>query len=927
MAYCLAEKCPLKELVGTVIRTCGVEPWGSERPSLYILGEAPGAQEDFHGMPFIGPAGILLRECLSKLQIPESSIRINNTVRCAPFNVKAGKIGRPAASHIKACMPSVLQDIARAQPRVILTLGDVPTKALIDTKAGITTIRGTVQQTVIGQNTYIVVPTIHPSYIRRQGNDVTLLQFFVHDINLAWKMANGAQPKPANSVYQQRDYGMLKSLEEVEAYVQECCEQVTRTNGFITADFEAAGLQAYDKRLACLGLAVSHSPHQGRFIPMDHWQSPLAGKMGQLAHVMAPLCDLPMANQNVKFDWQWWRHRLGMYPKYVMFDPMMAHHCIFTGSRPNDLETMGGLYLQEPAWSYRLIDKVKDCRKYIDDQIRAAKKQKDVGAQEYWMRWRVLAKQGAGYAVAPLDDLALYACIDSDVTWRLVPVLWKMLNDQGMYEVYKRHYQDAVQAFGDMQYDGIAINNQVVAELKQQIPYSMKVIEAEINETKFAETSLKILGKDPKTEPLNLGSPQQMAVLIYDVMKMPPAKIPNKSPRTTEADQIEQLLGWTRRNNKKRAHEVMSKLSDWRTYQRYLGTYVESNLTFQDEHGLVHPTWNITGARTGRFSAQDPPVHSAPATGGIRCQYVSRWSEIGGCILGADESQIEVRVFASLADDVKLIQFYCEMAGADLHRYMASLLFQVPYEYVTDEQRRIAKTCVFASLYGGGAGNLAGQTGMLKKEADVVHARFLALVAVEQFKAQKTQELFKFGYVTTPFGRRSIINIGNTEAQERHAIRQAMNTPIQSTASDIVELAIIRARQYMESMQLKSKLILFHHDAIYWDVYPGELFKLVQLAHRVMVEEPMASYSWLKVPLKIGIEFGKSWGDKIKVDRFDGEQLFIHFEAKQTEESCYDRYYKEVVSQFEGPMGKMLQLTNISWNPREIHAVVTPRAG
>jgi len=928
LAYCIAEKCPLKELVGTVIRTCGVEPWGVERPTLYILGEAPGSQEDFHGVPFIGPAGQLLRDCLRRMQIPDVMIRINNTVRCAPFNTKAGKIGRPAAPHIKACRPSVLRDIELAQPKVILTLGDIPTKALLTTTAGIMSIRGTVQQTTIGQQTYTVVPTIHPSYIRRQGNDVTLLTFFMHDIKLAWSLAQGgATSQSAQARYAKRDYAMLRSIDEVKAYVQECVQEVTTKGGYITADFEAAGLQANDPQLACLGLAVSYRAHQGRYIPMDHWQSPLSGQMTRLSEILAPLCNIPMANQNMKFDWQWWRHRLGLMPKQIVFDPMLAHHCIFTGSRPNDLETMGGLYLQEPSWSYRLIDKVKEARTYIDKEIRAAKKAKDEGAQQYWLRWRTIARQGAGYAVAPLEDLALYACIDSDVTWRLVPLIMKMLQEHGLYDVYKRHYQDAIVPFGDMQYDGVAIDNRVVAQLKEEIPSSMKLIEAEINSTKYAETTLQIMGKDPTKESVNLGSPQQMATLIYDVMKMPPARIPNKPPRTTEADQLEQLLGWTRRNNKKRPHAVLSKLSDWRTLQRYLGTYVESNLKYQDRFGLVHPTWNVTGARTGRFSAQDPPIHSAPAQGNIRCQYVSRWAEQGGCLLGADESQVEVRVFASLANDVNLIRFYCEMAGADLHRYMASLLFDVPYEHVTTEERRIAKTCVFASLYGGGAGNLAGQTGMLKRDADIVHAKFLALVAVEQFKAQKSQELFKFGYVSTPFGRRSIINIGNTQTSERHAIRQAMNTPIQSTASDIVELAIIRARQYMDEMGLKSKLIIFHHDAIYWDVFPGELFKLVHLAQRVMVEEPMAMYPWLRVPLKIGIEFGKSWGDKIEIDHFEGEKLHIHFEARSDEESCYDRYYKKVASQFEGPLGQVLQLQNLDWSPREIHAVVTPRAG
>jgi len=918
-------KCPLGTCVQ--IKTHGMNPWGTRQPQLYIVGEAPGSVEDQQGIPAAGPAGQLLRDRLQALGIPIEQVRINNVVRCAPWNEKKKKIDAPTTKQVEYCLPSLLADIAQSKPKVIVTLGPIATKALTKTRAAISTIRGSIQQIVIGQETYPIVPALHPSYIRRSGMDTTLLTFFISDLKKAWMLSK--QPAQAQvSAYSDRDYGMLESLEQVQAYVDEILTAcASDPHMFITGDFEAGCLDEWNPNNPMLGLGISMRPYQARYIPMEHFQSPLRNQTAELAKILAPLADVPMSNQNVKFDYQWWKRRLGITLKNIRFDTMLGHHCKFAGTRPNDLETMGALYLQEPSWSYKLTDSVKTAKDYIKAQIRIAKKEKNNELVEYWRRWEALAKMGAGYAVAQLQDLATYCCIDADVTWRLTPHLEQMLVSSNLYEVYRSNYHNGIITFGEMQYDGIAIDNRVVSSLREELPGEMKKIELEINESKYSKQALKLLGKTSEQDFINMGSPVQMATLIYDAMKLPPARIPGKSQRTTEAGQLEQLLGYCKRKGKKPAVALLEKIGGWRSLGKYLSSYVECNITCQDSMGLVHPTWNLMGTRTGRMACDNPPVHSAPNKHGLRKQYFSRWHEDGGIILGADESQIEVRIYASLAEDLALIQFYCNMTGADLHRYMASLLFNVPYDKVTDDQRRIAKTCVFASLYGGGAGNLAAQTGMPMGEAKVVHARFLSIVAIESYENNKTSELMSLGYVTTPFGRCLPINIGNTETALKHAIRQAMNTPIQSTASDLVAQAIIRARAYMEQLGLKSKIIIFHHDAIYWDVYPGELFTLLWLANRVLVEEPMAMYPWLRVPLKIGIEFGTSWGAKMEVDKFDSNSLVIKFKAESDEDTpdFHTRYYNKVISQFEGPMGKVLQLQNIQSDAREIVALVTPR--
>jgi len=914
--YCTNSKCPLATCEH--INSHGLDPWGSDNPLLYLVGEAPVGTEDRQGVVFIGRAGQLLHDALRKTGVDYKYLRINNVVRCAPWNEKKARIGTPSSKHIEACLPSLLEDIHRTKPKVIVALGGIAMKALTKLHAGITTVRGNVQNLDIKGEMFPCLPTLHPAGLLEGRGDYSSRQFFLQDLALAWSMATGAGPVRTDA-YVGRDYGVLRTLDEVQQYVTHCVELChSDPNRFITADFEAGCLEEWRAENPVLGLGISCGPYQSRYIPMQHYQSPLNGSMPQLCEILRPLAEIPMANQNIGFDYLYWKRRLGIELKQenIRLDPMLAHHTIFARTRPNDLETMAGLYLNEPAWSYKLKDVVESKRRHFKAMMRQSKKNPE--QLSYWEQWLALAKLGLGYATVPLDDLSLYCNIDADTTWRLVPVLEKMLQDANLYQTYRSNYHDAIKSFAEMRYDGVAINNGALEALQKELPGEMSQILVDLTQTKFVQKT-----QDMTKKTFNLGSHKQVATLLYDVMRCPPARLPGKSTRTTEDGQLQQLLGKFKREDKKDKVEILEKIAEWRSLDKYFGTYVKSNVTYQDPNGLVHPNWNLMGTRTGRVACDSPPLHSAPTSHGLRKQYWSRWHDTGGILLGADESQIEVRIFASLAQDPVLVDFYCNRAGADLHRYMASLLYNVPYESVTSEQRRVAKTCVFASLYGGGPGNLAAQTGMKMSEAVAVHKRFISVIDIEGFRNRCLTELGARGGVSTPFGLFLAINMGYTEGARKHAERQALNTPVQSSASSLVQAAIVRGNRYMHQMGLKSKIVIFHHDAIYWDVYPGELFTLIALAQHVMVTEPAQLYPWLLVPLKIGIEFGNSWGEKIEVHSFDQTSLSIRFEAKQDEENCYERYHKEVASQFEGPMGRVLKLENTSVQPREIVARVT----
>ncbi len=929
MPYCMNQKCRL--FSDQHIFSKGIDPVGSATPKVYLLGEAPGQVEDQRAVPFVGPAGELLHGVLKAKNVDYSLIRINNTVRCAPWSDKLGKIGTPTTEDVACCSQSVLDDIVRSRAPVIVTMGGVATKALLHSTAPITELRGSVHEIVLAGMKFVVIPTIHPSYIRRMGSDATLINFFSKDLSLALRIACGQEKASTSTSPAGRDYRVLQTVDEVSEFMAGACQAAeVDENFYITADIEAGWLFDYQLGNPMLGVGMSYKPFSAVFVPLDHYQSPLRPHTDEVAKALAPLSWLPVVNQNQKFDWQWLARRLGIYVSNLVFDTMLAHHCLWTGKVPNDLEAMAALYLNEPNWSYKMTEAVNQAKIEIVKNLKAANKAKDQELAKQLGLWLYYAKMGKGYPVIPLETIGTYCCCDADVTWRLVPVLRKMLVDAGLWQTYLSYYQEMSPIFAEMQFHGIKIDRAAVERLKTTIPGKQAEIELKINDSKYTKVALSLLGKEEGAK-INLGSPVQVACLLYDSMKLPLArqgKRSKSSPRTTESAQLDHLIAYAQRKQKVKSLEMLESIQEWRTLDKYMSSYVTSNETLCDCAGFIHPVWNIIGTRTGRISAEDPPVHSAPAEGDIRTQYISRWADIGGVLLGADESQVEVRIFASLARDEYLIDFYNNKRG-DLHRYLASLLFGKRIEDVTDAERRIAKTCVFASLYGGGAMNLAGQARIPFREAEAIHAKFVSLIMIDRFKQEEIAEMnANKGFITTPHGRHLWIEEGQTEGQVAHMERQLLNSPIQSTASDVVGQALKRAWRYMLQMKLRSRIILWHHDAIYWDVYPGELFTLLPLAKRVMVEEPMEMYkSWLRVPLKIGIAVGNNWSDEIEVDKFDASSFTIKFEANKKEETCYDRFEAEVASQFRtGAMGRSLQLHVESSQPREIVARVTSRS-
>lgn len=296
-------------------------------------------------------------------------------------------------------------------------------------------------------------------------------------------------------------------------------------------------------------------------------------------------------------------------------------------------------------------------------------------------------------------------------------------------------------------------------------------------------------------------------------------------------------------------------------------------LVVEEDHS--HVTGGIVTHNTGRFSTSKPSLHGQQKGSEAREQFVSRWIGKGGLIVSGDMSQMEMRVLAALSGDKNLIGAIT--SGVDLHTANASKMFKIPTEKVDKKQRDHAKRSGFGVVYG-----IAAETLATRLECNVAEARTIINIWYETFpdtlifQKQEFARAKKFGCVYTPFGRfRMIPDIGTAKWGDK-AWRRSINTNIQSSASDITYTSLLHAHKLFDERELQSKIFGFVHDSIIVDVYPGEVWEVLDILNKSMVEWANETYEWMKGLVKADYEICTAWGLPCSVDKFEKEKVVVH---------------------------------------------------
>ncbi len=352
-------------------------------------------------------------------------------------------------------------------------------------------------------------------------------------------------------------------------------------------------------------------------------------------------------------------------------------------------------------------------------------------------------------------------------------------------------------------------------------------------------------------QPFDIDSPKQLGEILFGRLGLPGGKRLKKSGQySTEAAVLESLA---------ERYELPRKILEYRTRAKLKSTYVDPLPKYiHPSTGRLHSSFNQAGSRTGRLSSSNPNLQNIPVGDEfgllIRSAFVA---EPGWKLIAADYSQIELRVLAHMSEDPLLIEAFTH--NEDIHSRTAQEIFGVPAALQTHEHRRLAKAINYGVIYGLSAFGLAARTGTSKTEAQrYIDEYFRRHAKVAAFLERSIEEARATGRVRTLFGRlRPIPEIASHDAPSRNrAEREAMNTPLQGTAADLLKLAMVKVHDRLRKERMRTRMILTVHDELVFEAPQAE----VEAAAEVIRGEMEGVYP-LRVPLRVDLGVGDNWRD------------------------------------------------------------------
>jgi DNA polymerase-1 len=438
---------------------------------------------------------------------------------------------------------------------------------------------------------------------------------------------------------------------------------------------------------------------------------------------------------------------------------------------------------------------------------------------------------------AAVDPTARAAGVDADVALRLVEPMTSRLEEEGLLPVYESMEMPLVEVLADMARAGVRIDPEPLASMSRDMDRQLKSLTKDIHRLAKGE--------------FNINSPAQLREVLFERLGMQSGKKTGKTRVASTAEDVLEELALV--------HELPRKVLEYRSVQKLKSTYVDAlpELILPDT-GRIHATFNQTVAATGRLSSTDPNLQNIPIRTPegrrIREAFVA---DAGHLLLSADYSQIELRILAHLSGDETLIDTF--RRGEDVHDRTAQEVFGPLSPIPPDEQRRIAKMVNYALLYGKTAFTLAKDLGVSRKEADsFIEAYFARYPKVRGFIDETIAEARETGMVRTLLGR--LRRLPDLRAKSRpvrmEAERQAMNTPVQGSAADLIKKAMIDLSRELGARRMRSCLILQIHDELLLEV-PEDEAEVAQ----ALVTEVMEGALELVVPLVVDARLGRNWAE------------------------------------------------------------------
>lgn len=840
---------------------------GAEDSELVIVGEAPAQEEIAEGRVFVGRSGQLLDWGLKLTGLDGWDPWITNAVKC--YSRK-----NPTAKNTDACAPFYLYKEITAHPRtVVLAMGSHAQRAVGGYASGVSKRVGLVETVQIPRPDGAPVTalyTYHPAAILREPN---LLEPWLFTLERAREILQG------------QDVGVKDPPQSVSVYDPEFALRVfayLSQVGLVAVDTETTALEWDLGNL--VGISLSGDGRVGYWIPWATLSSPAVLEACR-SFLASPV---PKVLHNAKFDLHWLRRWVGPVEGPIHDTMVMAH--LANENYPKGLKEQGILRLGAPDWSA---------------PVDAALKQKGVN----------------NFGDIAPEILGEYAGLDAAYTYRLAERLWPLgVTDTAAYALV----MGASKLLGEVEERGVLVDLGNLGAVKQRAQAL----------TEQAEAAAREIAGIPD---LNLNAPLQVAAVLHGDLSAGGFAIPVVTTTAGgQASTSEESLMATRTAAQARgelaAVAFVEHVLTYRKAAKVHSTYVGSGMgDLIRPDGAIRGSYRITGTVTGRLSSSDPNMQNVPEI--LRPCFVAR---PGYTIIDVDQSQVEVRVWAALSGDVRLreaivqadeaqavyleetrryrewaakvraavgpasLQTTTEAGRAlvaqavgewleppapalDTHRMVAAMVFHKSPAEITSAERRYAKSVTFGAIFGQSVYALAAQLKITEQEAQAIQDAFFGAFpqGKQWLELQRAAVLQAPHEVYTPFGRvRRLRAAGLRAIRNRafgsmigEAMRQATNSPIQGSASDINIYNMIRTQEALLGAGLDSHLILTVHDSSGWETREEHVEQALPLILETMAA-PVPFPPLDSVPLRVDAKVYRHWDGELDLEEVDAMMRF-----------------------------------------------------
>lgn len=640
-----------------------------------------------------------------------------------------------------------------------------------------------------------------PGICRLQGIDADGLARILTELEFASALSElGLEPtpkadRPPPEPVRPVAYHTILEREALDALVDQL-----RKAEIVSLDLETTSLDPMEARI--VGIALSREPCIGYYVPIGHEglgapaQLPLAEVLAALRPIIEG--EAPgIIGQNLKYDLIV-LHRHGVNPNGVLFDSMIASHLVHPEERRHNLEQIAMTYLGHSMLTYEEV-----------------------------------AGRDGSFAAVPIDLATEYAAEDAEIVQRLYPPLLRDLERGNLSRLFRGVEIPLIPVLARMEEHGILVDSDVLSAQGDELRTELQIVEADL--------------MDLAGGPFNPNSPKQVSEILFERFGLPIIDRTKTGPSTSA--RVLSILA--------EQHPFPGKLLAHRELKKLLTTYIDQlPKAIRPSTGRIHTSFHQTATATGRLSSSDPNLQNIPTRteigGRIRAAFVA---PEGSFLVAADYSQIELRLLAHFSEDERLIEAF--HAGLDLHRLTASFVFGLPEEQVPDQLRDAAKRINFGILYGISPFGLARELGIPQSEAKGYIDRFFsAYPGAKEYIDRMIERATETGSVETICGRRrTLANLTSRDVARRNFDRRnAINTPIQGSAADLIKLAMIEIDRWIEDRHVGVRMILQIHDELIF-----EIDKEVLAEATAVIVEKMEGILPLRVPLFVKVALGSDW--------------------------------------------------------------------